>query len=391
MSTKHIAVVCAQPGSPNTGMFTVDRAAHRFFATRFPQARASFHALGETRRHPFRATLPFALASLPESLPQVLAADAIVFWGDFLQARNYWPALARRLAAAGLCADEAAALDTIYRVLMLEGAPDAVLAKAVLFGSTLITNTGADLTESRYAQALARLCGGARAVLLRDPLSTAQVSGPPILGKNVAQGCDAALLPDREIRMRGAAEDASAELGVFFGRASLTEAFRYHWLAGRVARRLRLRPRWIPWLRIPLRARRLARLFGRRETQLAPTPLEAIVALERARFVVTDTYHLTLNAWRRGVPAVCLSRRDDASLDARTDRKKEVAYRMLGAEAFLVHGEALSSWSGVRRETARVAAVVESGDAARAVAAKVERLGAEVEARLAAAVRGLVG
>lgn len=380
MTTKRIAVVCALPGSPNTGMFTVDHAAFAFFRTHFPECETSFYALGDVARHPFGGILPFALQPLPQCFPAMLAADAIVYWGDFLHARNYWPAVMRRLVDAGLSPDSQSATDLVYRTFMLEGAPPATRAKAILFGSTLITNTSEDLADARYAAALATLCAGARAVLLRDPVSTAQVSGP-----GVAQGCDAALLPLMKARGK-----ADGTIGVFFGRGRLRDTFQYHRLARQTARRMNAKARWVSWLRIAPRAQRLAWLFGHRRTALAPSPQDALAQLESVSFVVTDTYHITLNAWRRGIPAICIGRRDDPSRDALTDRKKEVVYRMLGAENFYVFADQIASRAGLARESARAAAMLHDRPAIAAVTHAVTQLGDAVQAKLLAALNALL-
>ena len=391
MTTKQIAVVCALPGSPNTGMFTVDHAAFQFFREHFPDCETSFYALGDIGRHPFRSVLPFALQALPQCFPAVLGADAIVYWGDFLHARNYWPAIARRLVDAGLSENERSAYDIVYRMFMLEGAAPETLAKAILFGGTILTNTPNDLADARYAGALATLCAGAHAVLFRDHVSTAQVSG-----HGVGQGCDAALLP---LGRQNAEELRTEELrtkelidsmGVFFGRARTRETFHYHRLARNLARRLNAKARWISWLRISPRAQWLARVFGHRNTALAPSPQDALAQLERTRFVVTDTYHLALNAWRRGIPAVCIGRREDFSRDALTDRKKDVAYRMLGAEDFYVFADEIASVSGLRRQGARVAATLRNKAAIDAVIQAVNLRGATTQTRLIGALNTLI-
>ncbi len=75
-------------------MVTVDLAADAFCRRLGDAVEASWYTLHRTdekrRRRQLRGTtLPFSYREIPDVLDEVFDHDAVLYWGDFLQARHY--------------------------------------------------------------------------------------------------------------------------------------------------------------------------------------------------------------------------------------------------------------------------------------------------------------
>src|SRR6187397_1581172 len=92
-----IAVIAApNPGYANPGMLTVDLAAAGVLKRAVPTSVLSWYTLHPPDQlgdiHPYvnSAELPFKWLPLIEHFDAVCDHDAILLWGDFLQARHYF-------------------------------------------------------------------------------------------------------------------------------------------------------------------------------------------------------------------------------------------------------------------------------------------------------------
>lgn len=259
-------------------------------------------------------------------LDEFLDADAAVFWGDFLHMavyqRHVTDVLHRRIRAY---ADPRIAAEVVAEHQLLRGrtrSPGHVIS----YGSTLSMNTPEDYLGP-YGEDLATFMDSAHRVWLRDGYSsqTARMYREGRLES--CQGLDAAfLLGERDRRSR---EDSMA---VFLGRSTL----RPETIAGfgaKLARRLGLRPQMLQWGEAPAfwpiqdRRRFRAAWPGLEHGTPRPTPAERVTTwralaggqspswtvpsprvlfdqIARSSVVLTDTYHLAVNAWRLGTPAV---------------------------------------------------------------------------------------
>jgi hypothetical protein len=162
--------------------------------------------------------------------------------------------------------------------------------------------------------------------------------------------------------------------------------------ARELCRRQKVRPFWLPWrvCRPPGRWQRL--LFSGLEFPFdarPPTSGDLIDAIAACDFVVTDTYHICVNAWRLGVPAVCVAETwthaglDVSSGHAEAGRDKRwVFYSMNDALQFYVHTGQLAGAPariveriGERLMNRRLVEFVTAGIRARAAVAKNDLLG----------------
>lgn len=265
------------------------------------------------------ASTPRAYHALDDFDVVVAEAGALVFWGDFFHMWQYQRAVANVLVRRGLVTDVDAGLQRVRDVLLLERSPAEVMDKAISFGGTLLFNTRQDERRPRYASALRRFMGGCRAVWLRDVYSALKAARlcARYDASHLCTDC-AALL---DLESRGLAGEGST-IGVFLGRSvgqiDLVVAF-----AADLARALGRRLVWQPWgdtmafpaLRVSAASADVRALPGfSGDAPLADeAPLEQ---LRRHCCIVTDTYHICVNAWSRGIPAICVN--DDTPVGERS-------------------------------------------------------------------------
>src|SRR5690606_36211726 len=65
--------------------------------------------------------------------------------------------------------------------------------------------------------------------------------------------------------------------------------------------------------------------------------------IRRCAFVITDTYHCAINAWREGVPAICIGYGTEEPKDPLSEKKKELLYSTFNARQFYVFAENLTA------------------------------------------------
>ncbi|MFC4243702.1 hypothetical protein ACFOYW_09980 [Gryllotalpicola reticulitermitis] len=347
-SAPRINVLCAPPNGVNPGMTTVDLAFAELAATEgFDDV--TYWRLWDSSEWRTDAPRAAGPVSSPYSfydeesgltyrnarghLDEFLSADAIVFWGDFLHMKSYLGITADVLTRrTGVLTDPAEARDLVERHLLLKGQNASVLNRVISYGTTLAFNSAHDYTDDAYRSLLGTFLAGAHRVWARDSYSAliAQLHRP---GKDeVTKGTDGALLLGRrDLR------DREPTLGVFIGRSDLSP-----WKVGALGRalshNLRLDPIWLDWGREPgfwpMNARRSlqfawpglelgsyapslhartgsysATLRRKHDVGTGPMPAttELLDQLSRHTLVLTDTYHVALNAWRLGTPAICLT------------------------------------------------------------------------------------
>ncbi|ROR29624.1 polysaccharide pyruvyl transferase family protein [Inmirania thermothiophila] len=387
-----LSVIHAYPAAHNPGMASVDLAAHRLLGRACPGATLRSFVLGDPS--PIEETdpgHPLRYLPLQGHLDAVLGSDAILYWGDFLHADTYIERdLAARLIAHGLASSRDEARSLAYRHHLLEGAPRAMKEKVLVFGGTLITNDIRSRGGRRYTEALQELLASARGVWFRDPFSAAYAA--PLRPGRQTLGVDPAFLlgsdgwgnwaPPREGPRTGG-------VALFCGRNR--SAWPVHFLARGLARRLREPLTWIHWFP-PNRNRYGAffRLTGFHRGY-RPRPVEEILSdLARYRCIVTDTYHLCVNAWRQGVPAICVGRGADRNVGTVSDGKKRALYALYGAMDFYVFEGEIRGPRALRWTAARVAEAAADRDRVGEVHAAMGAHARQARAALLEGLRGLV-
>ncbi|MEV0242798.1 hypothetical protein AB0I06_23090 [Streptomyces sp. NPDC050674] len=373
-----VAVITAPNiGYRNTGMLTVDLAFESLRRRMDTAFDATWYTLHTPETVPLRdgargTGFPFRFHPLAEHLHTLRDHDAVVFWGDFLHTRHYLAQDAtNRLLDFGFAADREDARDQLNRALLFADQPDEVLARTLSYGGTILHNTQSDYEDKEYGPLFSRLVRRSHRMWVRDPLSAAKIAHLREDRTTDHFGSDAALLSrpgdldhlpttpwSRSVPDGGA-------IGVFLGaRTPIPD-----WLPGfcqGLADRLGAPLEWLPWFDrdVPAEVSHIRARPGH------PTVGDLVGVLPRYRLVITDTYHLAVNAWGAGTPAVCVGapeptpKTHDDYLTL-SDVKKHVFHMAYDATDFY-----LTTLQGHGQDQDRIVRLLEGGGAA-AVAARI--------------------
>ncbi|MFF9770625.1 polysaccharide pyruvyl transferase family protein [Streptomyces sp. NPDC014636] len=309
-----VAVITAPNiGYRNTGMLTVDLAFESLRRRTGSEIDASWYTLHLPETVPLRegvrtTDLPFRFQPLTEHLDTLRDHDAVVFWGDFLHTRHYLAQDAtNRLLDFGIAADRDAARALLNRTLLLADQPDELLARTLSYGGTILHNTQSDYEDKEYGPLFSRLMTRGHRVWVRDPLSAAKLAH--LRGDRTTDhfGSDAALLSrpgdlDHLPSTRWS-EDVpeGGAIGVFLGARTPIPEWLPAFCQG-LSDRFGAPLEWLPWFDrdVPARVGHIPTRPGDR------TVGDLVKVLPRYRLVITDTYHLCVNAWGAGTPVVCV-------------------------------------------------------------------------------------
>jgi hypothetical protein len=353
-------------------MASVDLALNHIARRHPDRVAVSYYRLGNDQAH-YSGDDTIEYLELMSNWEAVKESDSILYWGDFHQMRSYLLELSRRRQGERGCAETVAKSD-IARFLLLEGEDRSVVTRAVAFGGTLLHNASCDYVDSQYREALSLLISNSRAWWVRDPYSAADVAR--MTGRSDANylGFDCSLFlgdraagsfSHREQEMRG-------PVGVFLGRG-YGHYNKKMTFASALARRLGVSLRWLPWM--PERGANLSRRFRLRYASILPrtpgfrTLPDLLSELAAYRAVVTDTYHVAVNAWRLGVPAICLGHHvSSLQYDVSSGRrfswrdKRFTFYAMYGIQEFYVHPEELDNRAQARARLAQLSGLIANTD-----------------------------
>lgn len=421
-----VIAVSASPTWPNPGMASVDLALHGLFHRHGIAAELRFARLYGTAA--CRAALPLAwqrrldrrerLAPLrygalrPRLTGRGGRIAALLYWGDFFHSRDYMNRIAALLCQIGDAATPAVALADVQRHFFLRGAPAPLLANAMAFGGTLIFNRARDYLDPDYRASLEHFLRGARRVWMRDLYSAdraARLRARP--AEPSALGVDAALLlrdEDLAALRRSAWRRRQApapphRAGIFFGR-SHTDATLAGRFAGRLCRRLGVAGEWLPWFDPGMLPNHLVACRAgfpglAVDARHAPTCGDLLARIATYACVISDTYHVCVNAWRAGVPALCVGAAtpDPRGFDVSTGwfgawrDKRHTFYAMHDAMEYYVFGEELSHRTGLANRVLQAADLLADRELARAIAADMRRRAGAAEADLVAELRRVAG
>ena len=243
--------------------------------------------------------------------------ERILGWGDFIHAPIWAQSGLRQQNRKlhGLSAEET--MEAWYRLYMLDGIR---ASKVATFGSTLYTNRARDYEDWRYRNALGTLVDRADLTAFRDPVSVAQLDLH--LDRRVTLGLDCAFLLDS---------------GPFIEPSTVPTGLRPgHYIASFFARSGREAEQ-------DAFTKQLARQAGIPIVRLSwfdcvdeATFCKQLSTLNNARYCVTDTYHLAVNALRDGIPTLCMAKsgKADRPID---DEKKRILLHGLGLGDYLIN------------------------------------------------------
>ncbi|HOX62648.1 MAG TPA: polysaccharide pyruvyl transferase family protein [Verrucomicrobiota bacterium] len=379
-----VHVVCATPPTPNPGMGSVDLAFYGLWQRHFPDVDVRFCQLftaDEQHRHrsprqqqefAAREALPFAYHSCRNRLPALAAGRAVIFWGDFLHMAHYRQQLARRLVALGITPTLAEGIAAVDQHFFLADSPDGMLNQTLAFGGTLIFNCAADRLDPAYENLLRRWARQTRGIWMRDLFSARLINRLRNDWSQSFLGVDCALLLE-DASLAGLPRQWAADpragtdrgvAGLFLSRNVVPQRLMLAF-ARAVCRARGVRAEWLPWRssRFPEWPSRWAFPELARPVSTAPPALvDLLDRIRRYDFVISDTYHVCVNAWRLGIPAICIgetwSRREmDVScgvVGAWRD-KRWVFYAMNEALEFYIHAGELTRRRWRERRAAETA------------------------------------
>ena len=401
---KRIAIITAStPSDTNTGMVTVELAALDLLETfsEYSFTWFSFPPIPGCSDGPFQelAKGKIKYRYLPDALPEIYDYDVIIYWGDFINSRT-WLLNGGLSQALNHLSDHEDGLDVLCRCMLLKEAPDEVLKKVIIFGTTVIPDTQNDLSDENYNAAFARLVKNAFRVWMRDPISASRVAQIRAKDENCFGVDPAAIFNHAALAVRRSQASPTNTIGLFVGsRTEVSEDFRR--FIDEVSEECSATILWIPWFKVVAQDNRrfVERIKGivklcmlrskRRRSELAIRKtwkskyiignfmrrhaggddrevVDLLRMVANCDFIVTDTYHLCVNAWRMQVPAVCIGLSQpnvDFSNSSLDDMKKIMLYSSYYANDLYLTPQRLS-YEGV---VCKVASYVK-GEHANAIA-----------------------
>lgn len=342
---KKVSVIFAFPPHFNPGMHSVDYALWQFI---------NRHDLNSVAEFKFYTMLnipkdvcdfvdfPFTYELSDQNLEVISNSDLIIFWGDFLHSKNYleneiFSAIKEKYPEN----NEDLIKDIIYRNLLLENI-DLSNTSIIVFGGNLLDFRINYYKDDRYISSLCDLYKAASLILMRDPISAVTVNNLLNSYKENFCGIDGAFLSTgnkTKYLYRNKVRDNSQpyKVGIFFGRSwYYDEVLSF---SCKTCNHLGVKGIWLPWFHFkpwPLEEK----YEGEIDLTVPDTEFFGTLDnLAECSLVITDTYHLCINAWSLGIPAICIGRGVGSMKNSVEDKKKEVLYSMLDARDFYVYAE----------------------------------------------------
>jgi hypothetical protein len=303
----------------------------------------------------FYDRFPIKYDRLLGRLDELATSDAIVYWSDWLHLPCFYEHYKQCLPEMSIAKDEQEAVGLVNSHIFLTEQPDEVLDKTISFGQTIMFNTLRHETTRDYGAAYKSFYTRARKAYMREVFSARKVSRLRSDYSNNNAGVDCAmLLRDEDVdRMsRSASNEDLAfcrdKIGVFFGRSDI-EVKDILAVVGILSDELKAPTFSLPW-GLPSMG------FPQTKSLPFPTPSggsrrfvkvgDSLSMIRCASAVITDTYHVCVNAWARGVPAICIGSilaKSDFDLNSgyrfSSIDKRYSLYEMIEALEFYVHEE----------------------------------------------------
>jgi len=359
-----VSIIAARMTSFNPGMATVDLAFDAFVRRNGLADKIEFNRyciFDPPYFPPFADGTELSYKPMLGHLEEIYASDAIIYWGDFHHAWDYQQQDLKGHWKLSKHKSEPLTDNIIYDHLLLRSAPKSVLIKTISYGTSMMGDNAIDLDISKeYRAALQHFLSSIRNIWMRDVYSAMRVSHLLNDYSNSHLATDCALLFDRSDAERVSMFDVNRGIpgdyiSTFFGRSSGDLKPRLIAFAVEVAERANKKIVWLPWLHsLPkdtYRSLIYGRLIGSGIGNKNLTSLSELSALQPRNYselirhllgsalVITDTYHLSLIAWRMGIPAICVGFGARSSKHTLGDKKKETFFSSYDAQPFYVFTE----------------------------------------------------
>lgn len=375
MEGKEIAVICAVPPGINPGMSSVDLSLKILLKKLKLLDKVDFFHLYRFFKYQETSSDQIIKYELiPDDLDFLKSKKMILYWGDFLHMFQYHQTVANLLLRMKAFQTIHEALQRVYAVFLMADRDDEVIKKKLSFGSTLIFNSSFDEGDTQYGPALKRFISHGH-IWFRDVFSALKASHLTNDYKSNFLGIDCATLIDPvELNYPGLGLNKENKIGIFIGRTlyHLTEVLNF---AQRISDLFQKELQWIQWgdsSAFPFLSEIAidpSYLNIKNFTEKGiDNPVSAIRALKEFDFIITDTYHIAVNAWNIGVPTICIAGDDQntgrnvnsGSFFSRRD-KRIVFYSMYDALDFLVPYQELDKPELLDNRLTHIVEIIRSG------------------------------
>jgi hypothetical protein len=324
-------------------MYTVDLAAENFLARHGVTGRYL-----RAHMNPWKNSTRFGRQrfSRLKNAKQLLGMQPTLYWGDFTTSPLYGlKEFVRRDIERKHSRNSSEALERWLELFLLSQS-DVPANKVLSFGQNFqsVNSVLSSLPPAQQKAIVLAYRTNFDTFLVRDPASAIEMTALVAGGRaDVIEGCDPAFLLDDAVEFPDAlTSTALEEFCFFFGRSSLINVDA---LVEKIESKTGLKAvKLEKWLK-------LNKYDAHREVG------EMMEKIGAARFVITDTYHLCVNALRIGTPAICLAGDDEKQMSSLSDYKKKVLFKSFEIEDFYHSklrdlsecGEASRVISGVER------------------------------------------
>lgn len=314
---RRIAVIFASPSRYNSGMEIVDKAFEDFFLRNNLEDSFSYEKYRFTDIS-YNGNDNNNFKCLIKEWSRVIDSDIILYWGDFLQMKRYITRKARMLFERKVVTTYDEALNIVYNKLLLHGESDYVKSKAIAFGTNFLLDSTNDLINHEYNEMLKTFIQKSKGLYCRDVYSSNLVQSLRLDNANY-QGVDCSLLKKETyksiINNNHDNKNSLNEVGIYLGRSSffILRTFLFIWVFVRKNVTSRKNVEWIQWLSNPKLSNKqflVKKLYKFLVTRKHEEPNEYycknLNELKKFKFIVTDTYHLSVCAWALGIPCVLI-------------------------------------------------------------------------------------
>jgi hypothetical protein len=341
-----IAAICGAPNQ-NTGMMFVDRALYLYLEKKGLLEHTTFFCFQ------LEATSKVGFEYKPLTKDVNLNDfDCVLIWGDFITSNHFLSMTQPKIANKS----ELFAYDLQDKVLM--GAFSEVdLAKVIVFGQCIVVDGRDVLAKEDYIKLLKRLLNFSSLFRVRDPLSAYRAKLISDTQKDYL-GIDSALLNytidteridsiKQEVASMANGKDT---IGLFFARSKKINRKKKvlgYYLKYRLKE---YHYKWIPWLENKQQSKKF---FGFADECSPVSDLDYITEILKCKFIITDTYHLSLMAWSLGVPCICYGNGTEEFKLTTHDKKKEIFFASNFIEDFYFFTETEAYISDLKNNVLR--------------------------------------
>jgi hypothetical protein len=248
---------------------------------------------------------------LPENLDFLKKSKKILFWGDFLHMLQYQSAISNKLVLLHLNKDYQSAYQRVREVFLLENCETKIFKKVYSFGTTFLFNSMNDFQDIEYSNSLERFIRNSHRVWVRDIISAIKISHLKNDYNTNLLGVDCSLLINpHSIFKKKEKKISEKRIGIFLGR-TINYSSKILSFTFEIANRIKYSYNWINWgdsKAFPslnnLNIKEIETsingfdLNGNQDTE------KTLLNLLDYSLIITDTYHLCVNSWNLGIPAI---------------------------------------------------------------------------------------